>query len=359
MGILDRLGLTSKRLDALASPFDMNIASPWQDDSTLNEVIFSELFGDLATSGLPLGREQAMSVPAVAKARNLLVSSIAKFPQKALRRQTTDATDIDVTADHAWLYRTNGVVSPYERMVWTVDDGFFYGLSLWLTDRGAEDAGRKPILNAAHCPWNAWRIEDGHLLVNDKQVNDGEFILFNFSTAGILHEGRRTILGARDTEAAWVGRMRNPIPLIELDVTDDDNLTQAEVDGYVTAWAAARKQVNGAVAATPPGITLRAHGEVKADLYIENRNAVRTDVGSFANVRASMLDGTAGIDSLTYSTTEGERNSYYEFDLPFWMDPIDARLSQDDIVPRGVRVRFDKYEQYAATPAPTGAPTED
>jgi hypothetical protein len=61
---------------------------------------------------------------------------------------------------------------------------------------------------------------------------------------------------------------------------------------------------------------------VKADLMVEGRNAIRTDVGSFLNIRASMLDGTMGIDSLTYTTTEGEKNSFYEFDLPFWTDPI-------------------------------------
>lgn len=363
MGIFDRLGLSRKRLDALSTPVRLGIVSRWAEGS-LTKLVVTDLLGpdlESAIEKLPIERDEAMTVPAVAKARNLLVSSIAKFPMKALRggqgQSALTETDPgeDVTDDYPWLYRTNGVVSPYERMVCTVDDGFFYGLALWLVDRGAADQ----ITNADYCPWGDWDIVEGKIHVGESPVDAGSVILFNFSTQGLLVEGRKTIRGARDTESAWVGRMRNPIPLIELDVTDDDNLTQQEVDDYVTAWAVARKQVNGAVAATPPGIAIRTHGEVKADLYIENRNAVRTDVGSFANVRASMLDGTAGIDSLTYSTTEGERNSYYEFDLPFWMDPIQARLSQDDIVARGTRIRFDKYQQYAAIPTPTDAPVKD
>ena len=71
-----------------------------------------------------------------------------------------------------------------------------------------------------------------------------------------------------------------------------------------------------------------------------------------------MLDGTMGIDSLTYTTTAGEKNSFYEFDLPFWTDPLAARLSLDDVVPRGTRIRFDLYSEYNQ-PASTGVRVED
>jgi len=91
---------------------------------------------------------------------------------------------------------------------------------------------------------------------------------------------------------------------------------------------------------------------------VEARNAVRTDIGSFLNIRASMLDGTQGVDSLTYTTNSIERNAFYEIDLPFWTAPIESRLSQDDVVPAGQRVRFDKYAEYGA-PIDTDIPTED
>lgn len=353
MGLFDTLGLSRKRLDALASPINLG-ASPFQSDS-LVKVLLSELYeGTEAATAVPITRDLAIQVPAVAKARNVLVAAGSSLPLVAL------AGEDPIKDQPSWLYRTNGAVSPHERMANTLDDGFFHGLALWLTDRGAPVNDKPgPILNADYCPWGDWRIEDGKILVLESPVNESEIILFNFPTAGILVEGKRTIQGARDTESAWTGRMRNPIPLIELRVTDDTNLSQDEIDAYVKAWAAARKQENGAVSFTPPGIELHTHGDVSADLYIENRNAVRTDIGSFANIRASMLDGTAGIDSLTYTTVQGERNAFYDMDLPFWLDPIEARLSQDDITPRGTRIRFDKSEQYIATPTPTGAPVKD
>lgn len=352
MGILERLGVRQRKVSS--TPVDLGIASPWQEGS-LSQIVLSDLLGADVADELPLGREDAMTVPAVAKARNLLVGTIPKFPLRALDDKG------ELKTQPSFLYRTDSDVDPYERMVWTVDDGFFYGLSLWLCDRGEPDrSSRRPVLNAEYCPWSDWKVEEGKILVNDRPVDESNVILFNFSNAGILYEGRKTIRAARDVERSWQGRARNPVPIIELRVTDGDApLSQTEVETYVKAWATARRNPDGAVSYTPAGMELKTHGEINPDLYVEGRNAIRTDIGAFSNIRASMLDGTIGIDSLTYSTKEGERNAFYEFDLPFWTGPIENRLSRDDILPRGQRVRFDKYENYAPTPTPTGAPTED
>lgn len=350
MGFLDFL----RRPDYMAQPV---VTSPWADSSSLLPAIGGELFGLDVFKNMPLGRTEALSIPAVAKARNLLVSTISKFPLKALNKD-------GVLADQpAWLYRTNAEVSPYHRMSATVDDLIFSGKSLWLARRGTKQSGAKfaPILEASWVPLNDWAFRDGQYFVHEIPVNEDDVILFHLPLfPGLLAAGSRTLRGARDTELAWTARIKNPIPLTELNVTDDTNLTQVEVDTWEAAWLAKHAAGEPALGVTPAGMELKTHGEGSdAELYIENRNAIRTDVGSFLNVRASMLDGTAGIDSLTYSTTEGERNAFYEFDLPFWTDPIEAALSQDKCVPAGQRVRFDKYETYSPTPTPTGAPTED
>lgn len=338
------------------------ISSPYAPEPKLPALVLTDLMGEDAIKNVPLDRSQAISIPAVSKARNLLVSTISKFPMKAIRANA-DGTDTDVTTDYPWLYRTNGPVSPYERMAWTVDDLIFKGCSLWLLDRGAPGKdGRRPILNAEWCPPGNWSIKtvDGQprIVVDDVPIAEDRYLLINSPFEGLLNIGMRTLRGARDVEEAWVGRARNPIPLIELKITDDTQLQEGEIEKFVDAFAKARTQPNGAIGYTPPGVEIVTHGEARAELMVEGRNAVRTDVGSHLNIRASMLDGTMGIDSLTYTTTAGERNSFYEFDLPFWTDPIAARLSLDDIVPRGTRIRFDMYEAFNQ-PAATGPRVED
>lgn len=348
MGIIDRLGLGKARADMLAG--GTAILSPWQDPSGMESAVTAEIFG-FDDSKLPISRAQAIQVPAVSKARNLLIATIGRFPLVALDKAARLPTQ------PTFLYRTNSGISPQERMSWTIDDCIFHGYSLWLVERGTD--GR--ILDAARCPMKRWKITNGNILVDEKTIDESQVILFNPPFEGLLNVGKTTLRGARDTERAWTKRMESPAYMVELDVTDDTNLTQSEVDDWEASWLKKHTSDSPSLGVTPMGMTMHTHeGSLgAADLFLESRNAIRTDVGSFLNIRASMLDGTAGIDSLTYSTTQGERNSFYEFDLPFWTAPIEWRLSMDDVVPRGQRVRFDKYEQYAAVPNPTGTPEED
>lgn len=362
MGILDLLsGGTRRLMQSATLPFNPHTPGPDWPQFVVDDVTQGQI------ENLQMSRAVAMTIPSVVKARNLLVSAIAKYPLKALRANS-DGTDTDVTNDNAWLYRTNGPVSPYERMAWTVDDVIFYGVSLWLVDRGAPVDGRAPILNAAWTPRSTWKIdvvdeatgEMGILVLGSLgwvPLAEDRYILFNSPFEGLLTLAQRTLSGALDTEKAWTGRLRNPIPLIDLHRVDD-GMTDAEVKALVADWSAARTKENGAIGSTPPSVEVKVFGELKHELFVEGRNAIRTDIGSFLNIRVAMLDGTIGIDSLTYSTKDGEANAFYEFDLPFWTDPIVDRLSQDDVVARGTRIRFEKYSA-DNLPVATGPRVED
>lgn len=353
MGILDRLGIgRASKLQQHAH--QLGIGSPYSKAAQpLPQMIVTDLLDEDTRQNLPMTRDTAISIPAVSKARNLLVSTIAGFPLRALK----GAEVLD--AQPSFLYRSDTPVSPYERMLWTVDDAIFYGVALWKVTRGQRTSdGLAPILDAEWVPFGDWWIDpERGIVVDDEPARRGEVILFNFPFEGLLGVGRATLEGARSIEAAWVDRARNPVPVMELHL-EDDQLTQAEVDDYRREWAKARRAKDGAIGVTPPSMTLKTHGELKPELYTEGRNAIRTDVGSHLNVRASMLDGTTGVDSLTYTTKDGERNLFYELDLPFWTGTIEHRLSLDDVVPRGTRIRFDKYELYNQ-PAPTGPTMED
>lgn len=353
MGILDRLGIT-RGSRVTASAHKLGITSPYVPaGDPLPPILVTDLLTEEQRAKLPLSRDEAMTVPAVAKARNLLVASIAALPLVAMRGG-------DVLSDQpTFLYRTDSAVTLYERMAWTVDDLIFYGCSLWTVTRGERtNDGRRPITDAEWVPQNSWGIEeDGTITVYGSPVAASEVVIFNHPHEGLLKLARRTIRGAVSLEESWTARASSPVPIIELKILDDQ-LTQDEVDEYVKSWAEARKSPNGAIGATPPSIEIKTHGDLPTDLYGEGRNAIRTDVGSFTNVRASMLDGTTGIDSLTYTTKDGERNAFYDMDLVFWTDYIEARLSMDDVVPRGQRVAFNKAAQQATPPA-TGTPRED
>lgn len=375
MGFLSRLGLAPKQLKVP----DISLVSNWgQGHRELSQITLAEIWGEDLANNLPVTREVAMTVPAVARARNLLVGAIQRMPLVALNGTETVTTVVNgvtttevrpkrVTPQPTWLSRTSGNVSPMARIAWTVDDLFFHGVSLWITERGAPGAAKRgDILHAYWWPFNDWRIsQTGDVEYREPgdtewvTLGDDEYILIDSSFEGILNVAARTIRGALDTEAAWVGRMKNPIPLIELRVTDDSQLDPDEIEEHVRTWAKARTGVNGAVSWTPPGLEVVTHGEVKADLYTEGRNAIRTDIGSFVSIPTSMMDGSLAEASLTYVTQEGNRNRFQDESIPFWISPIEAALSMDNVVPSGTYVRFDRSEALATVQTPTGAPVED
>jgi phage portal protein BeeE len=102
-----------------------------------------------------------------------------------------------------------------------------------------------------------------------------------------------------------------------------------------------------------------ALGQAEPSLLIEGRNFLRIDIGAFLGIPASLMDASLSTASLTYSTSEGQRNEFADFTLPYWLEPIQHRLSLDDVVPTGQRVRFDLSDLLTTTPSPTGPPTED
>lgn len=323
------------------------IASPMADRK-LNRPIVEAIFG---SGDAPLSRSDAMTVPSVAKARAVIVSMIADAPLVALD------PDGPLAEQAPWLYRTDGAISPWHRMAWTIDDLFFVGWSVWGVERNA--AGE--ITTAARIPVELWSFRsDGTLEIEGQPAVEDSVIIFPGPVEGLLEYAQRSLMGARVIEEQWVKRSKNPVPIVELHMTDESRaMDDQEVIDLIDDYMDARNDVNGTVATTPSWVELKVHGEQSPQLAVEGRNYVKVDVANFSNLPASILDGSVSQASLTYSTQEGSRNELADFALPYWASPIAARLSQDDVTRVGTRVRFDFTDLRSTTPSPTGPITKD
>lgn len=331
------------------------VVSPYQPDSLSPAVVIAEAL-QLELSGLPMNRAQAIQIPAVSRARNLIAGAIAPLPLVALNGSGK------LSAQPTFLYRSSTLEDPYQRMLWTVDDLIFRGVSLWAVERGAKTNGaaHAPVLDAVRVPLDRWSIRNGRIEVDGKVVDSEEVILFNGPTNGILNDARDSLRAAQAVEAAFVSRARNPLPLTVLEHAPGNTtpLTPEEVTALLEAWKTARKNPDGAVGYLPPGLTLTTPGTDAETLLESARNAGRVDIANHIGIPVSLLDGGIAESSLTYRNAQGEVSRFYG-DLEFWMDPIAHRLSQDDVVPRGTRVRFDLSEFTTPAPEVTGVPTED
>jgi hypothetical protein len=321
------------------------VASPWAP-SQLSQIVWADILG---SETLPVTRAEAVTVPSVTAARKLIVSRIAGLPLVAL----DDAGPL--TKQPPFLQRTNGPTTPWHRMCWTLDDILFFGWSLWSVVRGFDGQ----ILEATRVPPEWWQIDpDNRITINGAPVSQEQVILFPGPDEGLCVFACRSIRAAKNVESAWAGRIRNPVPLVDLHRTSDNEMEGDEVVDMIDAFTSARRDVNGAVTSTPADVELKVFGESASSYLVEARNAVRLDIANMTGLPAAALDGSLSTASLTYTTQAGTRTDIADA-LDGWMDPIAARLSQDDVVSRGTRVRFDVTDIATPTPTPTGTPVED
>jgi hypothetical protein len=333
-------------------PVQLALESPNQS-SSLAKVVYAEYFtGEIGE----VTRESALQIPAIKKARDILVGSIAGTALKEL----AGGAEVDTY----WLRNTRSGISPWHRTAYVVDDLLFYDWSLLAVERDGDQ-----ITDAVRVPWDRWSVDEytGQIRVDDQVRNADEVVLIpGNGSGGLLTAGAPTIRGYRALERAWIGRAQNPIPLIELHQVTDDELTDGsedpednEIQDLVDQWATARTSPTGAVGFTDNRVEVRVHGTVSADLFEQGRNAAVLDIARLTGVPASLLDGAQTNASLTYVTSEGKRSEFDALSLPQWTDPIEARLSLDDVSPEGHVIRFDKAARIAAQAEPVRSPTSD
>lgn len=349
VGILSALRATQTPAEveaAITAPTDLPIASPLSPNDHLADVLWADIFG---VTERPVDRRAAMRIPAVARGRNLIVSTICQMPLRAY------AKDAELDPQPTWLYATDAD-SPLHRIAWTIDDLIYYGVSCWWRDNNA-DGSIKRVHRLEQADWHL--DDDGHVLVNGTIARPDQVIVIPGLHEGILAFGRDTIRDAAQLYSTVRQRINSPIPMIELHQVDGEQLDRNAIKELVSEWVVARRNPDGAVGFTNKSVELRVHKSDDSQLMIEARNAAALDLARLIGVHAGMLDATAPKASLNYETTSGRNQEFVDIDLGLYMAPIAARLSMDDVVPRGQRVAFDRSDFTTPTPSPSGPATED
>ena len=341
----ERMGVERRR--AGAGPV---IASPYQTESdVLSKIVWPDITG--ADADYIVTRAVAMRVPAMARARHSICGFGARAP---LRCYEGDALAAD---QPAWLSRTDNPTQlpPFHRMLWTLDDIMFTGWSLW---GSALDTENK-VADAARIPRHWWKFnEHDQVEILAEAVPWEGLILIPGPHEGLLHFADDTIRRAYDTLQSASKAARNPVPSIDLHDEGDEQLTDPEIDALIQRWIDARQ--NHGVGYTSKGVKANPLGQHPEQLMIDGRNADAVDIARDASMPAALVDASQPKSTLTYETTEGRNGILIDYGLQLYWDSIAARLSMDDVVPRGKRVAFDATAiSSTPTPPPTGPSLED
>lgn len=334
--MIQLMGIISSIRDALALPalaargangYDaVPFESPWASPNHLVTITPPD-------RPLQVSRKIAMSVPAVARARRLIVGSTSRCPLEA-RTQGARAE-----VQPRWMTRTDGVQSPTFRMTWTVDDLMFHGWSLWGLERDFDGA----VIRADRVPFDLWDVDqDGTVLVDQTPTDPTEVCLIPGPDEGLLSTSAAAIRHAVKLQRLAERSADTPAAQIMLRQTEGQPLNNDQIRSLVQNWIDARRGENGGVAFTNQSIEAIEMGKTDPQLLIEGRNAAALDIARAVGVPASMLDAApAGTGNVTYRNAEARNAELVDYCLSPYMASIAARLGQDDMVPRGWAVAFD------------------
>jgi HK97 family phage portal protein len=287
-------------------------------------------------------REQAMSVPSVARARNIICSTIGSLPLETYNHFTKEHLD-----PQRVIMQPDPRVAGSAIYAWIAEDLLFHGVAYGqvLDSYAASDNSRVRAwtrvapdrvtynLNANQTEITSYMVDGMHV----PATGLNSLIVFSGLDEGVLNRAGRTIRAAQELEKAAELYAKEPVPTMVLK-SNGTNLTPERITKLLESWKVARN--TRATAFLNADVELNALGFDPQKLQLnEARQYLATEIARAVGIPASFL--SAETTSMTYSTTVMERKALIDFSLRNIITPIEQRLSAADFVPNGVEVRFD------------------
>ena len=285
--------------------------------------------------------DEAMTVPALARSRNIIAGTVATLELEAYNSTTGD--EIPTRP----LLKQPDPGMPYSvTMAWTVSDLIFHPFAYWQILGLDPEDGR---------PSQARRIDPTRVtyktdvrtstVITGYQVDGRDvpnlgvnsLIAFPGIDGGLLARAGRTLATAIKLEQAALRLADEPAPQTYLKNTGAD-LPAEQVTNLMNSWKLSRQ--TRATAYLNSAVDLREVGfDAMQMQLVEARKYTTELIAHLVGIPSYYLN--ADTASNTYSNTLQERRNLVDFSLKPLMCAISERLSMDDVTPRGQRIRFD------------------
>ena len=286
-------------------------------------------------------RQLSMSVPSVARARNIICGTIGSLPLTTFNRITGQYVD-----PHRVINQPDPRVAGFVIYNWLAEDIWLYGagygqvLEMYSsTDGGRVRAWTRVSPDRVTVDTDFLNTEITGYKVDGKSVplqGVGSIIRFDGPDEGLLHRAGKTIAAAVYLENAAVNYAKEPAPTMVLK-SNGTNLTAERISALLSAWKTARQ--SRSTAFLNADVNLEQFGfDPKSLQLAEGRQYVALELARACGIPAYFLSAEA--TSMTYSNAVSERRSLVDFSLRPILKAIEERLSLPDFVPNPVMVRF-------------------
>lgn len=287
-----------------------------------------------------IDRATCMSVPSVARARNIICGTIGSLPLEQYNR---------LTGAHIEPLRV--INQPDPRVAgfvvynWLAEDIWLHGVGFGLVlDAYAEDGRVRswtridPRRVQAKFNYNMTEIDgyevDGRMA---PLAGIGSIIRFDGADEGFINRAGRTIRAAVELEKAALLYAQEPVPSMVLR-SNGTNLTAERISKLLESWRYSR--ATRSTAFLNADVEMQQVGfDPKSLQLTEARQYVALEIARSAGIPAYFL--SAETTSMTYSNATSERRSLVDFSLRPILSAIEKRLSLPDICPSTSEIRFD------------------
>jgi HK97 family phage portal protein len=327
------LGVTpdnsANKIDAAVAPYNyQQYAQPF------------DYFGLSAVS-----RAQAMQVPAVARARNIICATIGSLPLE-VRRESNNSkvtTPLFIKQPDPRMNGNSVFTFLAEDLLFT-GQGYLRIMELGTDGRplSAEWISVSRITRTLDALGHNVRYYsvDGNVVPENGL---GSLIPFTGYDEGLLVRAGTTILTALALEKAVKRFADEPTPNVVL--KSNLPMPAERVTALLNSWKEAR-QTRG-TAFVNDTIDFQSIGFSPEQLTLNQaRQYMASEIARACNLPEYYVGGNAG-GSMTYSNVTAERRSLIDLSLRPLMSCITQRLSDNDVTPRGSIVKYNLEEFYS------------
>jgi HK97 family phage portal protein len=292
---------------------------------------------------LRVSRKDAMSVPSIARARNLICGTVASIPLEYYNKRTGE-----VMAAPRWINQLSKNQPSFITLNWCVDSLLFYGVAyLRVTERYAEDGRPSAFEWIANTRVTFTTDLEGIMItqyyVDAYPIDMNDIVTIQGLDEGVLERAGRTIQSAIDINKAASIASATPMSSGILKNTGAD-LPPAEVSGLLSAWKRSR-QNNSTAYLTSTLEFQSTQFSPKDMMYNEAIQNLSTEIARAMNVPAYYLSADQNT-TMTYANVQDERKQFYALSIEPYIQAIQTRLSMDDISTSGHEVRFAVYDTF-------------
>ena len=291
-------------------------------------------------------RNNAISVPTVSRARDLMASVIGCM-QLRMYNEMWNGNEMEKVyiAPRSWLRRISPSVTNNFLLSWLFDDLFFYGAAyLFVTSRTADgypaSFDRLPFANVTRQdqPGPVFFGPSNQLYFAGEKLDSANVVQFLSPIQGIVYQSTQAVATALKLEAARYRNASSSIPAGILRQTGGEPMSAQELSDMAQAFNKARETNQTAALnefvnyqetlMTPDRMLLVASSEYQS-----------MEMARLCNTPPYLCGISVG--SYSYQSSSEARADLWNFGVRAYADCIASTLSMNNVLPNGTYVEFD------------------